>query len=51
MDDLDAYLAEKKVRELFQELMEAICREQPDNVPAFIVNYLRENYADEVNAP
>lgn len=45
MEELNLYLEEKKVKELFKELMEHICLEKPDNVHSFVVNYIQEKYA------
>lgn len=38
-------MEEKKVKEIFRELMEQVCLEKPDNIHAFIVAYIQEKYA------
>jgi hypothetical protein len=49
MEDLQAFLEEKKVKDLFRELMEQICLERPDNVHAFVVSYIQEKYVDKLS--
>jgi cAMP-dependent protein kinase regulator len=49
MEELQAFLDEKKVKALFKELMEQICLEKPDNIYTFIVSYIQDKYSQEMS--
>eukprot|EP00298_Acanthocystis_sp_HF-20_P029889 c8856_g1_i1.p1 GENE.c8856_g1_i1~~c8856_g1_i1.p1 ORF type:complete len:394 (+),score=142.07 c8856_g1_i1:157-1338(+) len=46
MEEINKYLDERKVKQLFKELMEHVCLEKPTNVHVFLVKYLQENFPD-----
>ena len=45
---LKDYLAEKNLNKLFVSIVESLLLERPDNVAAFIVSYLKENFPNDV---
>eukprot|EP00298_Acanthocystis_sp_HF-20_P016792 c21588_g1_i1.p1 GENE.c21588_g1_i1~~c21588_g1_i1.p1 ORF type:complete len:385 (+),score=150.61 c21588_g1_i1:115-1269(+) len=44
MEELSSYLEERKVKDLFRELMEQICLDKPDNVHEFVISFIQEKY-------
>lgn len=48
MDELNTYLENKEVKQLFKELLEKVCLSRPDNVHSFLVSYIQETYSTQL---
>jgi cAMP-dependent protein kinase regulator len=45
--DLRQYLAKNSVEPLFVSIMECLCIDRPKNVPAYIIQYLQNNFSQD----
>eukprot|EP00301_Raphidiophrys_heterophryoidea_P010245 c15319_g1_i1.p1 GENE.c15319_g1_i1~~c15319_g1_i1.p1 ORF type:complete len:378 (+),score=91.08 c15319_g1_i1:86-1219(+) len=50
MEEVVQYIDQKGVRVLFRELMEQICMHRPENVHSFIITYIQEHHAQDLEA-